>query len=94
MVVGENGAAGIPAQHLVKVELKKEHVFATTPSQNTKENTAMLMVLQILKPNHVAPIHALVKISVVMYNKSKTVLYIFNLQNRSHFKLSILYTFR
>ena len=63
MVVGENGAAGIPALHLVKAELETENVFviSLSPNLNTAEKTALLMGLQILKPNNVTSIDALVK---------------------------------
>ena len=74
-MVGENGTAGILALHLVKVEQETENDFVKILAQNTVVNSALLMVLQILKPNNATLIDALVNISVIIYCKHKHVLY-------------------
>ena len=70
-MVGENGTVGIPALHLVKVEQETENVFVTILAQNTVVKFALLMVLQILKPNSATQIDVLVRLSVMIYCKYK-----------------------
>ena len=69
MVIGESGATGKLALHLVMVELKSENASVTALYPNMVEITVPLIGLQIPTPKNVTPIDAQVKFSAIVHTE-------------------------